>query len=366
MHVVHILPELKQGGVEQVVVDLNRETVKQGHFSTVISAGGPLAEKIEADGGRHLQMDVCSKNPFSVPARVSLLRSMLRSLSPDVLHLHSRVPAWLAHFANRPLRIPIITTVHGFNSVSKYSEIMTRGTRVICVSNPVKTFIRQQYKTPEAKIRVIHCGLNPERFDPAQISTETVNELRNRFHLAGKFVACSIGRITELKDYETFIRAIGIALPRNPDLRGLIVGHVRADKQAYHQELASLIRKLGLQEQIHIVTDVSDMPAVYTLADVVVSCSKKPESFGLTLIEALAMNTPVIATRHGGPLDIIREGRNGCFFNPGDADALSVLLAGPLSIDRTLLRSDVLERFGMDRMIESTLRVYREVVAEGE
>lgn len=119
MHIVQLLPELNQGGVERGTVELSRELVKRGHRSTVISAGGKLAPQIEKDGGRHILLDVCSKNPLTAPRRVHDLRHLISDLRPSVLHARSRVPAWLAWFANKRLRIPFVTTVHGFNSVGK-------------------------------------------------------------------------------------------------------------------------------------------------------------------------------------------------------------------------------------------------------
>ncbi len=58
MHIIQILPELNQGGVERGAVELNRELVQRGHQSAIISAGGNQAEQIGKDGGRHIQLDV--------------------------------------------------------------------------------------------------------------------------------------------------------------------------------------------------------------------------------------------------------------------------------------------------------------------
>ena len=365
MHIVHLVPEMQQGGVETVVAALNRELVKAGHTSTVISNGGIMARQIESDGGRHITLDVCSKNPLTFLYRVSELRRLVSDLRPSVVHAHSRVPAWLAWRANRKRGLPFVTTVHGFNSISKYSEIMTKGDRVICVSNPVKAYIQQHYKTPEAKIRVIHPGLEPEAFDPDQITQERIDRVKQRYGLDGKKVVSSIGRITELKDYETFIRAFAMAFKEDPDLRGLIVGHVRKDKQEHLRHLEQLINTLDLGDTVHIATDLTDMQAVYAASTLVVSCSKKPESFGLTLIEALAMNTPVIATRHGGPLDIIQEGLNGWFFEPGSSEELARLLDRLPPLTQSVFRDQTLQRFAVNRMALQHIVVYGELL-EGQ
>jgi glycosyltransferase involved in cell wall biosynthesis len=360
MHIVQLLPELNQGGVETIVISLNRELGKRGHRSTVISNGGSLASQIEKDGGHHITLDVCSKNPLTLPRRTRQLQSILSKLQPDILHAHSRVPAWLAWFANKKLRIPFVTTVHGFNSVGKYSEIMTKGDQVICVSNPVKEYILENYSVNNSKVSVIHCGIALERFNPEKLDNQRIDSLRSELNLRKKHIATSVGRITELKDYETFIRAIDLARKTTPNIYGLIIGNVRADKQDYFTQLQQLVGKLHLQDHIHFAPHCTSMPELYAISDVVVSCSKKPESFGLTLIEALAMNTPVIATHHGGPLDIIKEGENGHFFEKENASQLAALLIKN-NVEKKDLRTDIANRFSIEKMVDSTLSVYHSI-----
>ena len=121
MRVIQLLPELNEGGVERGTVELNREFVKQQHESIVISRGGMLADTIENDGGKHVQYDVCSKNPLTAPSRILGLRRLFKELNPDLIHARSRVPAWLCHFAKRGLNLPLVTTVHGMNRINRYS-----------------------------------------------------------------------------------------------------------------------------------------------------------------------------------------------------------------------------------------------------
>lgn len=398
MHIVQLLPELNQGGVERGAVELNRELVKRGHPSTVISAGGSQAAQIEQDGGRHITLDVCSKNPFTVPLRIFRLRKLLWELAqglevggrrtegrghplttsnqqpapsprppatrhspPIILHARSRVPAWLTWFANKMLKIPFVTTVHGFNSVSKYSEIMTKGDAVICVSTPVKEYIQKNYGTPDEKITVIHRGIDPAEFDPASLDREWMKGFKAKYGLHGKFIVTAVGRITELKDYETFIRAVASCAEEIPNIRGVIVGGVRHDKQAYYERLQKLVKELHAEDRIVFAGSHSQMPEIYALSDILVSSSKKPESFGRTLIEAMAMNTPVIATRHGGALDIIQDGHNGFLVTPGCTDELAAAILRQKQEARCDLRTDTLARFSLDQMVEKTLRVYEEL-----
>ncbi|MGE3592305.1 MAG: glycosyltransferase, partial [Arcobacter sp.] len=103
MRVVQLLPELNEGGVERGVVELNREFVKKGIDSFVISAGGKLEKQINLDGGTFIKFDVCSKNIFTVISRVNGLKKILKEIKPDIIHVRSRVPAWLVYFANKRL-----------------------------------------------------------------------------------------------------------------------------------------------------------------------------------------------------------------------------------------------------------------------
>lgn len=363
MHIVQILPELQEGGVERGVVETNRELVRRGVTSTVISRGGRLAAAIEAGGGRHVALDVCSKNLFTTPVRAWRLRQALAELHPDVVHVRSRFPAWLLRFANRRLRLPVVSTVHGFNRVNAYSRIMTRADRVICVSHAIKTFVQQHYGTPEERLRVIHRGVDAMAFDPARLDMAFIERFRREQSLAGHFVATSIGRITPLKDYETFIRGVAAARREVPNLVGVIVGGTRADRRGYEARLHALTRELDMAGAIRFVGSQQAMPEICALSHVIVSCSAKPESFGRTLTEALAMDRPVIASAHGGALEIVRDGQDGLLFAPGDAAGLARCLVAVSRRTFTGLRADALSRFSLDAMVEKTLAVYLELLA---
>ena len=361
MRIVQLLPELNEGGVERGTVELNREFVVLGHESVVISRGGTLAAQIEADGGRHITLDVCGKNPLNALSRMWRLRSVLRDVAPDLLHARSRVPAWLTWLANRPLRIPFVTTVHGFNSVSPYSRVMTFGDRVICVSNAIRDYIIAHYGTDRAKIRVVPRGVDLKHFNPERLDEGFIEAFREEHGLAGKLVLTSVGRITQLKDYETFIRAVGALKTQFPNAVGLIVGGVRDDKRAYAESLKALARSLDLEQAIRFTGSQSRIAEIYSLSDVIVSASKKPESFGRSVAEALALGTPVVATDHGGVRDIILEGINGAFFPIGDVEALAdrIVRVLPYRFDGYAY---IGEHFSLQKMLNSTLEIYKELV----
>ena len=361
MRIVQVIPELNEGGVERGVVELNREYVKLKIESYVISAGGKLEDQINLDAGKHIKFDVCSKNIFTVFSRVVKLKKILKEIKPDIIHVRSRVPAWLIYFANKNLKIKVVSTVHGFNSVGFYSSIMQKADAVICVSNSIKEYIQKHYKTSESKITVIPRGIDLELFNPKNIDNDFINNFKKEFNLENRFIVSSVGRVTQLKDYETFIKAISLVKKELPNIVALIVGGVRSDKEDYLNSLKNLIKELNLEDNIIFTGSQSKIEQIYALSDVIVSSSKKPESFGRAVAEAICMNKPVIATNHGGVKDIIIENENGFFFEVGDEKELAnnILKARNLSFDGYNYISN---NFSLGNMVNRTIDVYKGIL----
>jgi len=358
MRVLQILPELVEGGVERGTVELGRELVRRGHESWVISRGGPMTLDIEKDGGRHYTMDVASKNPLTVPMRVAELRKAFRQIGPDIVHVRSRVPAWLTSFAKKGMGIPVISTVHGFNSVNFYSRIMTRFDHTICVSEAVRRYIMEHYGINETGTSVIPRGVDMSVFDPAGLDGGFMEEFRRKYMLQGRYVIANVGRITQLKGIEVFIKAIAELRKKNPEVLGLVVGGVRSDKEGYSRMLMKEVESSGLKEHILFVGSQKKIAEIYEMSDIVVNTSLKPESFGRSAAEALAMERPVIASAHGGVLDIVIEGYTGWLFPPGDYGTLSEKIAEARQIKLRGMREFVRENFSLEQMVEKTLAVY--------
>ena len=151
--VIQTLPALDAGGVERGTLEIARALVAAGHRSIVISNGGRLVKQLEAEGSEHITLPVHKKSLASL-WQVTPFRQLLTDIQPDILHARSRVPAWIAWLAWRKLpantlfqhhRPHFVTTVHGLYSVSPYSAIMTKGERVIAVSNTVQEYILKNY-----------------------------------------------------------------------------------------------------------------------------------------------------------------------------------------------------------------------------
>lgn len=364
MRIAQLLPELNEGGIERGVVETNREFTRLGHKSHIVSAGGRMVKQLKHDGGLHHQLDICSKNLITAPLRSSKLSRLLESVNPDIVHARSRVPAWLAHFANKKHKLPFITTVHGLNSVNRYSKIMTSGDRVICVSEVIRDYIHKHYNTDPNIIRVIQRGVDMNQFNPPQVDTARVYKLKDEFKLHGKLVITSVGRITMLKDYETFIQAMAKVCSKIPEAVGLIVGGYRKDKSSYFDSLQKLVAQYKLEDRIIFAGSQEDMPSIYMLSDIVVNASLKMGNMGRTVVEALALGTPVIATTFEGLHNLVEDDKNGYVINNQDINGLTdaLLRAIRASFSEETIRSTIPEEYTLDHMVQSILSVYQELL----
>ncbi|MDR0468202.1 MAG: glycosyltransferase family 4 protein, partial [Campylobacteraceae bacterium] len=329
--------------------------------SIVISNGGKLVEQIQRDGGIHIKYNICSKNPLSAVFRIFGLRKIVKKIKPDILHVRSRVPAWLVNFANKSLRIKVVSTVHGFNSVGYYSKIMQEADEVICVSNAIKEYIIKNYQTEERKITVIPRGIDTQKFNKNSLDINFIENFKKEFDLENSFIVTSVGRVTQLKGYEDFIGAVAILKKSISNIKGVIVGGVREDKMKYFESLKQKVNELKLDSNIKFALSQTKVAEIYSLSDVVVSSSKKPESFGRSVAEAISLNAPVVATNHGGVKDIIIEGENGYLSEVDNINLLAqtILKASKLKFNGLKY---IEENFSLEQMVEKTIYVYKKVL----
>lgn len=330
MKVIQILPELNAGGVERGTLEVAQYLVEQGHQSLVISNGGRLIEQLEAEGSRHITLPVHKKRLSSLK-QVQVLRKLFEDEKPDILHLRSRLPAWLAYLAWRKMdpatRPRLVTTVHGFYSVNPYSAIMTKGERVICVSNSVQDYVLQNYpKVAEGNLTVIHRGIEAEAFPYGyQPSDEWLEHWYRQYpETKGKWLLTLPGRITRLKGHYDFLRLISSL--KNYSIHGLIVGEAHSGKLDYLNEIKEQAQNLGVLEAITFTGARSDLREIMSISGAVLSLTTQPEAFGRTTLEALALGRPVAGYAHGGvaeQLDILLPSGK---VTVGDTTAMTALL----------------------------------------
>lgn len=303
---VQVLPALESGGVERGTLEIAKHLVEKGHRSIVISAGGRMVAELEAGGSEHVASDIGRKSLFTLRL-IPRLRRFLVDNEVDILHVRSRMPAWVCYWAwkgmNPGRRPHFVTTVHGMYSVNAYSAVMTRGETVIAVSETVRDYILRNYPavSPE-RIVVIPRGIDPDQYPCGyQPPADWLAAWRAEHpRLAGKKVLTLPGRITRLKGHEDFIELIARLREGGEAVHGLIVGGAEAKKRAYLAELEASVAQRGLAGDVTFTGQRTDLREIMAVSDIVLSLSKQPESFGRTITEALSLGRPVVGYDHGG------------------------------------------------------------------
>ncbi|MET0718725.1 MAG: glycosyltransferase, partial [Pseudoxanthomonas sp.] len=142
--VVQLLPALQSGGVERSTIEISQALADAGHRALVVSAGGRLLPALQKTGAEHVTLDIGRKSLLTL-RHLPALRKLFVREQADIVHARSRLPAWLGLKAVQGIaqarRPHFVTTMHGLNSPSRYSAVMTRGERVICVSDTVRDYL---------------------------------------------------------------------------------------------------------------------------------------------------------------------------------------------------------------------------------
>ncbi|MDG5501340.1 glycosyltransferase family 4 protein [Marinobacter sp. BGYM27] len=367
MKVLQVLPALDSGGVERGTLEIAEALVQAGHESWVVSAGGRLVSQLEAAGSRHVHWDLGRKSPKSL-LQVRPFRRWLSQNEFDIVHARSRMPAWITLMALKrlaPGQAPhLVTTVHGLHSVNRYSAVMTRGERIIAVSETCRRYILDNYPSARAEhIRLIHRGIDPSQFPrDFQPSTEWQANWQQEYpQLQGKFIVTLPGRLTRLKGHREWLQAIARLSQRMPDLAGLIVGGDAPGKADYAAEVRQQIKDNGLENIVTMTGHRTDMREIYAASNVIISLSTKPESFGRTVLEPLAMGVPVVGYARGGVAEILQALYPAGAVEPGDLEGIVDAILGVYNGQHTDVKPN--DVFLLEKMQAETLKVYQELVA---
>jgi glycosyltransferase involved in cell wall biosynthesis len=364
--VIQALPALVSGGVEQGTLEIAEALVQRGHRSIVISSGGPLAEDLIRDGSEHVKLGIGKKSPFSLRL-IPRLRRLFLDTGADILHVRSRMPAWLCYLAWRGMtdnrRPHFITSVHGCYSVNRYSRIMLAGERVIAISRFIHDYIIENYPGIDANnIVTIPRGVSNSRFPRGLVPDD---DWKRRWYeefplTRDKQLVTLPGRITRLKGHEDFLKLMHM-LETDRDIHGLIVGGADGKKRGYLDELKANCAASGLKDRISFTGYRKDVREIMGLSSVVLSLSNKPEAFGRTVLEALSLGVPVIAYNHGGVTEIMQNIFPDGLVATGDLVNTASLIRDIIHNGRKV---DRINPYTLDRMQQKTIELYEALATQ--
>ena len=372
--ILQVIPGLDAGGAERTTIDIAKALIASGYRALVATEGGRLERDLMMAGGELIRAKMASKKPQRIIANALALAKIIRTQNVSVVHARSRAPAWSALIAARLTGTAFVTTYHGIYNAKnalkrRYNSVMARGDTVIANSEWTARHILATYPFQPKHLTIIPRGMDLQYFDPNRVSSERVMTMRN-WWLAkeSERVILLPGRLTRWKGQLVFVRALARMkregrLPEG--VRAVIAGALQG-RNSYVREVIASIEENGLKDRVVVSDHLTDMPAAYLAADIVVSASTDPEAFGRVPPEAAAMGRPVIATDHGGARETVRAGETGLLVKPGSATALAEAMRDLLARSPADLaamgakgRAHIETNFTVERMCADTLEVYR-------
>ncbi|MHB1071845.1 MAG: glycosyltransferase [Gemmatimonadaceae bacterium] len=355
--VLHLDTERGWRGGERQVLWLAEGLARAGIASAIAARPGePLAERAAAAG---IAVVPCAPAFEGDPFAVRRLRRAIRDLGVGIVHAHTGHTVSLGALATLGMRIPLV--------VARRVDFRLRdnvGTRwkyhraaaVIAISHAVADVVARS-GIPRGRLHVVPDGADRRRqIHPA--SDATLGALGVP---AGAPLVVQVSQLVGHKDPVTFARAVARARRRVPALHALLVGDgpLRVAVEAARHEL-------GLEDRLHVTGYRTDADALLARADVV-TLSSKEEGMGSVLLDALHLGKPIAATAAGGIPEVIEDGVSGLLAPVGNADALGGRIADLLT-DRALAQrlaagaAARADQFSVDRMVERTIAVYRQVI----
>lgn len=333
----------------------------------LVPYSGPLVDEFKNAGVRVEIVGMPRMRLFKNPLRYLLfilrffpavfkIRNTILKYNIDIVCTSSMVNlygALAAKLARRPHILIATEYLPILRLASPYFYLLSD--KIICCSNVVSRMFKKSNK-----VIVEYPGVDADEFNPKIEADALKKELGINAGLVSM-----VTRLDKWKGVETFIKAAKYV---EGDARFGIFAQLVIGKEKYIERLKKIIRKLKLEEKVYIKL-TRCTPELIAASDIVVHASLRPEPFGLAIIEAMAMEKPVIASRLGGPAEIISEGLDGILVEPAKPQLLATVISNLLKNPKTArelglrAREKVVKRFNLkdyaltfDTILKNTVR----------
>ena len=328
-------------GSDLILLTIVRHLVTEGWnvrvaLPTDIRYDGELSRELKSlDVPVHrMKLTVLRRKYFSMSGALKLAATQLASTATliqiirkeriDLVHTHTisvLSGAAAARITGKPHIWHISEIVTRPRRLTKWLTRLVPpfSTRIVAISDAVRAFIADGREIVRTRVEVIPNAMDPARFGNGGARAR----IRRELGLGDGIVIGMIGRVGLWKGQEVLIDAARIVVKSHPDVRFLLVGGVHDNQQKHFDALRSQIAQNQLGDSILVSDFRSDVPEVLDAIDIFVQPSVQPEPFGMTILEAMSARLPVIASNHGGPPEIVVEGKTGFLTPPRDAPALA-------------------------------------------
>lgn len=367
MRILQVSSARTFGGGERHVADLSRELIARGH--EVFAAIRPTSEwreNIDFIPDERL-LYVSIRNSFGALS-AKKIAAFIRENKIDIVHAHvarDYVPSSLACVISRQSKL--VLTRHVVFPLKPFNKLVLKNvSAAIAVSTRVSDDLKNIF--PKEKVHIISNGIDVDHWFSAD-KAATADEFKT-FHSIPKDakVISAVGELKILKGQRDLILAANEIVKQDQNVFFAIVGKDNTFDKAYRRELKRLVAVFGLEEKFLWLDWVNDTAPLLAATDIFVSPSHS-ESFGLSILEAMAAGLPIVATDTDGA----KELTDGIITTVPIKDALAIkdaVISYLNDADKMRSVGDALkkraaERFSINKMLDSTERLYSTIVDNG-
>jgi len=284
----------------------------------------------------------------------------------DILHVHNTMSAPIIPLCKSTLNIPAVCSVHSYY---RPAMLLQRFDRLLPVSEHMKHYLCMEKGVSQKKVDVLPVAIDPSEWTPNVSSEKAKKELG----LQGRKIILFVGRKCPEKGPEVLVEALPLIVKQNPEVLAIFVGSDywhNSIKTSYTEFLVSKARYLNVENNTIFKSwvDENTLKLYYNAADVFVVPSVWQEPLGKVVLEALACEKPVVATRVGGIPEMISHGKDGLLVSPNDANALSeaiLLVFNDAEFAESLGRAGretVKKRFSFEVVAKRCLEIYNDLL----
>ena len=361
--ILHVIDSLHLGGAQEVVLNLATcgDRKRFSHEVATMHGRGVYWERMAA-----LKIPLHSLSPHKfLPCYAASLPALLLRGKFDILHCHLIASNIIAKPIGRICGVPTILNHDHTNDDHRANDPIRLAldslsnrfvTQIIAVSDSCRNFLIEREGVPEARIRLVQNAIDLQRFSPDS-GTKTGARKTLRLPLDVPIVA-GVGRLNPQKNFSLFIRVAAEILKEHPTTVFVLAG-----EGPQEGELRKLARESGVGDQLHFCGYVPDTRQVYLAADVLLMPSLF-EGLPMSLLEAMAMRLPVVASSLDGISEVVDDGHDGFLVPSGDArmfcERVCGLLRDPALAKRTGISASekIARKFSAGRMCREVEEIY--------
>lgn len=294
-------------------------------------------------------------SPISNLNSIIKLVKVIRENNYDIVHVHTPIAAVIGRIAARIAGVKaIVYTSHGlpFHDLSTPFEYILYSNIERIVALITDLILSQNHEDihtavkigmcPPSKLGYLGNGIDINRFKLSQIDSAKQVNLRESFGISeGNLVIGTIGRLTRKKGTGYLIDAVAKIIPKFPNLHVLIIGgELSSDPEPFQVELMDKISTYGIDKNVTFTGDRDDIPELLSILDIFTLPSFTHEGLPRSILEAMAMELPVVATNIRGCREAVIDGETGLIVPPQDSESLANAL------EKLLVNSSLRKLYG--------------------